>query len=187
LKTIKSLSREANELRAKFQQTIVKEHIKREKGIGGYKGQIYFLLPKFDQRNPLYKGVPKSVYCELHEYLFTVQSQKRFSQYRFFNQLDIVKSFIARDITPCYSRVWHSGVSAWSTGGTSDTARKHFAAQAAVLYDGVEKYGFTYYPNDYNFGSHLYQQLKNADPLLVSIYTRILERKMAEISVTHEN
>lgn len=179
MKTVKSISKEANLLREKFQQTTVAEYIKVNGNLRGYKGQLYILLPKFDQRNALYKGVSKATYIELYNYLFFDQSQRRFSKYSFYNGIDIVKSFIAKDINICFSRVWHNGVSVYSG--------KHWAAQAAALLKGVEKYGFTYYEHDYNFGSHLFSELRNADTLLVSIYTRILDRKMANIVVSHEN
>ena len=180
MRTIKSISNEANQLRENFQKLVVNKYIKSNGSIKGYRGQIYILLPKFDKRKRLYKGVAKETYQELYDYLLSTQSQRRFSHYRFSNSMDIIKSFMLQDFSICYNRVWHNGTTVYSG--------KHWAAQASALLKGVSKYGFSYYDHDYNFGRYLYEKLENADPFLVSIYTKILDKKMAGMKVvSHEN
>lgn len=176
MRTIKSISPEANQLREKFQKLMVNEYIKDNGSLKGYKGQLYILLPKYDKKLTLYRGVNRNTYDELYSYLFSNQSQRRFNTFDFTNDLISIRRFENNNFYICYNRVWHNGTTSYSG--------KHFAAQAAALYDGVEKYGFRYYANDYNFGSHLYEKMKNADKLLKSIYAKILDREIAKLNLT---
>lgn len=179
MRTIKSISPEANALREKFQKLIVNEYINDNGSLKGYKGQLYILLPKYNKKLALYMGVNYDTYYELYSYLYSNQSQRRFSGYDFKNDLIKIKDFENNNFYICFTRVWHNG--------TTSHSDKHWAAQAAVLYDGIEKYGFRYYSNDYNFGSHLYAKIKNADILLKSIYTKILEREIAKLNFTRSH
>lgn len=180
MKKIKSLSTEANNLREKFQNLVVNPFIKANGSLRGYKGQIYILLPRFDGRRKLFRGFSKESYRELKNYLFTTQSQRCFVNCDVFeNSLTHVRAFENQSFLICYNRVWHNGTTCY----TGD----HWAAQAAALYDGIKKYDFTYYEHDYNFPSYLYTDLKNANPLLKSIYSKILERKMAKYKTIHNH
>jgi len=176
MRTIKSISPEANKLREKFQKLIVNEYINDNGSLKGYHGQLYILLPKYNKKLALYNGVNYDTYYELYSYLYLNQSQRRFSAYNFTNDLMKIRQFENGNFQICFSRVWHNGVTSY--------ADKHFAAQAAALFDGIEKYGFRYYSNDYNFGRHLYEKMKNADNLLKSVYAKILEREIAKLNLT---
>jgi hypothetical protein len=179
MKNLVYLSKEANELRQKFQKTIINPFINENGDLKGYKRQIYLLLPKYDKRNSLCKGVSKETYLELYDYLFQNQSQRIFNNFCFTNSLHHVRTFENKDFTVCFSRVWHNGVSCYSGN--------HWAAQAAALFSGVKKYGFRYFSNDYNFRSHNYREMENANPLLKRIYSKILDRKLSDVIVSHEN
>lgn len=171
MKTIKRLSPEANSLRKKFQNQIVLPYIKRKGSIAGYQGQIYLLLPRFDKRLKLYRNVARDTYEELQHYLSVVQSQRRFAkQENHTNGIIEINRFKKNNLSICYERVWHSGT-------TCDTG-EHWAAQAAALRSGIEKFNFTYYENDYNFSKRLHEQVDNANPLLVSIYSKIIDEKL---------
>lgn len=87
MRTIKSISPEANQLREKFQKLIVDEYIKDNGSLRGYKGQLYILLPKYDKKTTLYRGVNRNTYDELYAYLFSNQSQRRFNTCEFINDL----------------------------------------------------------------------------------------------------
>jgi hypothetical protein len=176
MRTIKSISPEANKLREKFQKLIVNKYINDNGSLKGFKGQLYILLPKYNKKLAIYRDVNYDTYYELYSYLYLNQSQRRFSAYNFTNDLMNIREFETRNFHICFSRVWHNGTTSYSG--------KHWAAQAAVLYDGIEKYGFRYYADDYNFGSHLYAKIKNADALLKSIYAKILEREIAKLNLT---
>lgn len=171
MRNLKNLSPEANQLRSQFQVQVVIPYINKHNGLNGYKGQIYILLPKFDGRLRLYKGVSRDTYSELYNYLFGHQSQRRFSQTNYSNQLMIVKSFLDYDLTICYNRVWHNGTTVY-TG-------EHWKAQALALRNGIDKYGFTYYDRDYNFGTHLHRKIDTANPFLVKLYEKIIAKKLS--------
>jgi hypothetical protein len=180
MKKIKSISDDANQLREKFQKLIVNEFIKTNGSLKGYRCQIYILLPKFDKRLPLYKGIAKETYHELYNYLSQIQSQRRFIKQDYVeNYVSIVKTFANQNFSICYNRVWHNG--------TTSRNYKHWAAQAAALLDGVKKYGFTFYEHDYNFSNRSYNDLNNANPLLKSIYAKILERSLTVNICANEN
>jgi len=179
MKTIKSISTAANQLRERFQILIVNEYIKLNGSLVGYRGQIYIMLPRYDKKTALYKGFSKETYEELRSYLFRNQSQRRFNHPEFENCLTNIRAFENKDFSICFNRVWHNGTSCYSG--------KHWAAQAAALFAGVKKFGFSFYRNDYNFSSRLFEDLEKADRLLKSIYSKILDRKMAELNiVSHE-
>ena len=169
MKTLKNLSTDANELRVAFQNQIIIPLIKINNGIRGYKGQIYLLYPKFDRRTKIFKGVSKATYLELYSYL-QAQSQRRFKQITFKNELMIVKYFINRDLEICFSRVWHNGVTEYSG--------KHWKAQSLALRNCVDRYGFAFYNHDYNFNSRHHQAIESADPKLVKLYQRIVDHQM---------
>ena len=170
MKNIRSLSQEANSLREKFQKEIVIKYIRENGSLKGYKHQIDLMLPDYDKRLRFYKGITKDAYKELHTYLFSNQSQRIFSKYTFSNDLIEVSKFRARDLSICYNRVWHNGVTAYHG--------KHWAAQAAALRDAIGIYGFTSYEHDYNFSAEHHKGLNSANPLLKSIYTRIIKEKL---------
>lgn len=172
MKIIKSISKEANLLRENFQNLVVREYIRSNGSLKGYQEQIYLLLPKYDKRTLLYKNFSRETYSELSNYLNYTQSQRRVTNsYKFQNALDIIRDFSAKDFSICFYRVWHNGTICYSG--------KHWAAQASALFDGIKKYGFAFYEHDYNFNSSYYEKLSKADPILKSIYEKILERKLA--------
>lgn len=169
MKTVRTISKEANQLRVEFQNLVINPFVKEHGSLKGYKGQIYILLPKFSKRLKLYKNVSVEIYNELRHYLLYNQSQRRFNNsFRFLNQLDTVKDFNNSDLSICFKRVWHNG----------STARngEHWKAQTLALRNNIEKFGFTYYRNDYNFYHH--NEIESANPFLVKLYDRIINEKL---------
>lgn len=170
MKTIRTISKEANQLRERFQQLVVNEFVKKNGSLKGYTGQIYLLLPDYRKSLKLYKGFSREVFNELKNYLSFEQSQRRFNnQDVFVNELQIVNSFNRDYIKLAYERVWHNAI--------STNNNKHWSAQAKALYNGIKKYGFRYYENDYNFS--YYELLEKADPFLVGIYEKKLAKLLA--------
>lgn len=177
MKYIRFLSPNANQLREKFQKQIIEPHIRKYGSLNGYNHQIYLLLPKFDGRLRFYRGVSKETYYELDSYLKTNQSQRRFNRYNYSNGLTAIRAFAVNDFSICYNRVWHNGT---TTHLLEDNPKRdeHWKAQAAALYEGVVLYSFKFYSNDYNFPSRLYERMRTADPLLKSIYSKILAQRL---------
>jgi len=176
MKNVRTMSKEANQLRVNFQNQIVEPYICENGSLKGYKTQLYLLLPRFNGRIKLYKGVDYADYSEFQKYLSQNQSQRRFENKDVFqNQLDIVKSFEKKDLSICFERVWHNGV--------TEYIGEHWKAQALALRKNIKKYGFTYFENDYNFASHLHSEIETANPFLVKIYEKIIHRKMMNFKI----
>jgi len=177
MKTLRNLSKEANELRERFQNEIIIPYIKSHGSLKGYHGQIYLLLPKYDRKNPFYKNVSRETAERLYRYLCYNQSQRRFAKaFVPFNQLQCVKSFNSDSLQRAFSRVWHNAVSIYGLNNG------HWEAQAMALFNKIRQYGFVFYENDYNFGSHLYDRIRKANPFLVSVYEKRIDQLMKELA-----
>lgn len=165
------LPKQALELLNRFQLMVVFPYIKKYGSLEGYKRQIHYMMPKFDKRLKLYKKVNVETYEIIKDYL-RYQSQRYWRHKRdYSNYILEFRRFKEADHNYlCKERVWHNGVTTYN--------RLHSASQLVALREGITKYGFKYYENDYNFSDSNYYHFKQyANPKLINYYSKILKEK----------